>query len=260
MMQSQSAEQAKKYFNDALLKSDYFFDSQELQGNFNGKLAARLGVTGVATKEAFHRLCSNLHPVTGQKLTQRTIGNRTTGYDINFHVPKSVSILHALSQDGHILIAFRDSVHDTMRHIEADAKTRVRKDGKDHDRVTGELLYADFIHQTSRPVAGFAPDPHLHCHCFTFNATWDETEQSFKAAQFRDIKADMPYYQACFFKTLSDRLMALGYKIRLTEKPFEIDGVPQAAIDQLSKRTNEIGQVAKRGHIKGTEQLAALGS
>lgn len=71
-----------------------------------------------------------------------------------------------------------------MQDIEADAQTRVRKEYVYEDRPTGELVWAEFIHQTARPVEGHAPDPHLHAHCFVFNTTWDESEGQFKAARF----------------------------------------------------------------------------
>ena len=260
MIQSSSAAHAKAYFSEALAKADYYINDQELSGRIEGKLAERLGVTGKATKEAFFALCENTHPLTGEPLTARTKDERTTGYDINFHCPKSVSILHALSQDDHLLEAFRQSVQATMLDIEADAKTRVRKNNTYDDRATGELVWADFIHQTARPVEGHAPDPHLHAHCFVFNATWDETERQIKAAQFRDIKRDMPYYQARFHKRLSDQLMALGYEIRRTEKSFEVEGVPQRVIDLFSKRTDEIGRVAQEKGITDAKELSELGA
>lgn len=259
MIQSLSAAQAKNYFNEALGKSDYYVNDQELQGHVRGKLAARLGIEGAATKEIFQALAENIHPRTGKKLTPRTSDRRTVGYDINFHCPKSVSILHVLSKDNHILDAFQTSVTEVMQDIEHDCKTRKRKAGCDDDIQTGELVWADFIHQTARPVDGAAPDPHLHCHCFTFNATWDDIEQRYKAAQFRDIKRDMPYYQAKFHKVLSDRLLTLGYGIRKTETAFEVEGIPQAAIDRFSKRTNEIGQAAKENNITDAKELDKLG-
>ena len=260
MIQSSSANHAKAYFSGALLKSDYYIDDQELQGRYQGRLAERLGLDEFASKESFFALCENIDPKTGEPLTPRTKEERTIGYDINFHCPKSVSILHALAKDGHILEAFQDSVADTMRDIEADGKTRVRKSGNYDDRNTGELLWADFTHQTARPVDDHAPDPHLHSHCFVFNATWDEQEKRYKAAKFRDIKRDMPYYQARFHKRLADKMMALGYQVKLTDKSFEIEGVPQSAIDLFSKRTDEIGRVAEEQGITDAKQLDQLGA
>ena len=106
MIQCQSAEQAKDYHNNALAPGDYYLDDQELKGVFRGKIADRLGIAGEADKFAFDALCDNLNPVTLKRLTPRNVQNRTVGYDINFHCPKSVSVLHVLAKDGHILDAF----------------------------------------------------------------------------------------------------------------------------------------------------------
>lgn len=260
MIQSSSASHAKSYFTDALVKSDYYLNDQELPGIFAGKIAERLSIAGLVTKEDFFTLCENRTPFTGQPLTPRTKANRTTGYDINFHCPKSVSIVHALSKDNHIMEIFESAVSATMHAIEEDAQTRVRSSGKDADRQTGELLWAAFTHQTARPVDGSAPDPHLHSHCFVFNVTWDNIEKKYKAGQFRDIKRDMPYYQALFHKRLSDKLIEAGYGIRKTEKSFEMVGVPQTAIDLFSKRTDAIGRYAKDNRITDAKQLSELGA
>lgn len=262
MIQSRSAAHAKAYFSEALVKADYYLSDQdqEYSGRLQGKLAERIGLTGPVTKDAFFALCENVSPTTGQALTPRTKEERTTGYDINFHCPKSVSILHALSNDTHIRDAFEDAVRQTMLDMERDAKTRVRKNGAYDERDTGELIWADFIHQTARPVGDHLPDPHLHAHCFVFNATWDEDEKQMKAVQFRDIKRDMPYYQARFHKRLSDQLIDQGYQIRRTGKSFEIENVPTSVIDLFSKRTDEIGRVAQEKGITDAKELSELGA
>jgi conjugative relaxase-like TrwC/TraI family protein len=225
-----------------------------------GRLAERLGISGVATKDIFFALCENRNPVTGKTLTPRLKDDRTVGYDINFHCPKSVSIIHALSKDSHILSAFEKSVYETMLDIQKDAKVRVRTEGKNYDRGSEELVWGEFIHQTARPVDGSMSDPHLHAHCFVFNAAWDADEERFKAAQFRYIKRDMPYYQAVFHKRLSDELIKAGYQIRKTKDSFEIKNVPQPVIDMFSKRTNEIGRVAREKGITDPKELDELGA
>jgi len=262
MIQSNSAGHAQSYFKDELTKSDYYLEGehQELPGRFQGRLADRLGLGVEMTKEAFNALTENLHPISGNKLTPRTKDDRTVGYDINFHCPKSMSILHALSSDNHLLDAFQDAVSETMRDIESDSKTRVRLNGVYDDRETGELVWGEFIHQTARPVDGSMPDPHLHCHAYVFNCTYDAKEDRFKAAQFRDIMRDMPYYQARFHKRLADRLQELGYGIRRTDKAFEIENVPQQVIDLFSKRTDAIGRVAKEKGITDDKQKSELGA
>ena len=260
MVQSQSSAQAKDYHNNALAQSDYYLGDQELKGSFQGRIAKRLGIEGKANKIDFDALVENLNPVTGKRLTPRNVKDRTVGYDINFHCPKSVSVLHVLSKDDHILEAFRTSVRETMQDIEADSKTTVRKNKEVDERQTGELVWAEFVHQTARPVADAEPDPHLHAHCFTFNVTWDKAEKKYKAGQWRDIKRDMPYYEARFHKKLADHLVALGYQVRRTRTSFEVVGVPNQVIDLFSKRTNEIGQIANERNITSAKELDALGS
>src|ERR1700685_3742658 len=71
---------------------------------------------------------------------------------------------------------------------------RVRKGGRNENRVTGNMAWGEFIHLTARPIAG-VPDPHLHAHGFVFNTTVDEQEQAWKAGQFRDLKRDAPYFE-----------------------------------------------------------------
>lgn len=261
MFQSQTVAQAKDYFRDALSKADYYMEDQEMNGVFNGKVAERLGIEGnMIDKKTFEKLCDNINPKDGGSLTPYTLENRRVGYDISFHCPKSVSIAYGLSNDEDMLRCFEESVAETMREIEADTQTRVRVDGQYDDRDTGELLWTNFVHKTARPIEGFAPDPHLHCHCFTFNATFDEVENKFKAAQFHNIKRDMPYYQARFQKRLADKLNNLGYHIRKTNNGFELAMIPQKAIEYFSKRTNLIGQVAKEKGITNGKELDQLGA
>ena len=154
-----SSGDAKRYYASA----DYYTEGQELIGLWGGKGAERLGLKGVVDKMAFDRLCDNLNPLDGKQLTPRTRGDRTVLYDFTWSVPKSVSLLYSMTGDEQILDAFRSAVHDTMLDIESEMKTRVRRNGKDENRTTGNMVWAEFIHKTSRPVNG-VPDPQLHIH------------------------------------------------------------------------------------------------
>lgn len=260
MHQIVSAKQAKDYYSDALLQSDYYTQDQELKGNFFGRLAERIGLDAVPTKEVFFMLVDNINPVTKQPLTRHKKEGRTVGYDVVFNAPKSTSIVHALVDDDHILKAFQASVQETMLEIEQDSKTRVRTGKKQEDRETGNLLWFEVTHQTARPIDGSLPDCHLHSHNVIINASYDPIERTIKAGQFRDINRSMPFYQAKFHKRLSDRLIDLGYGIRRTKNAFEIVNVPQAAIDHFSKRTNAIGEIAKEKGITDPKMLAELGA
>src|SRR5207245_8603455 len=118
----------------------------EIVGLWGGKAASRLGLSGTVDQFSFERLCDNLDPRTGEPLTVRTRTERTVGYDFTFSVPKSVSVLYAMSGDQGIMEAFRSAVEETMREMEAEMKTRVRMGGKDEDRVNGNVVWEEFIH------------------------------------------------------------------------------------------------------------------
>lgn len=237
------AEAIKQYFAETLHREDYYSKGTEVPGVWNGAGAERLGLNDHVGQEQFYRLTDNLHPSQDSSLTPRTKPGRRIGYDFCFNVPKSVSAQWALTGDENILWAFRKSVWDTMREIEAEMKTRVRRDGANHDRGTENMVWAEYLHYTARPVQG-VPDPHVHMHCFAFNCTYDETEQRFKAGQFRPIIEVMPTFQASYFSRLAANLAEKGYPIRRTEFAFEIDGVPESVNQKLSRRTEYIESLA----------------
>src|SRR5580704_1139072 len=253
--QQNSAGDAKRYYATA----DYYSQGQEIVGRWGGKGAALLGLEGTVDKFSFDRLCDNLHPQTGEPLTVRTRTERRVGYDFTFSVPKSVSLLYALSGDEGILDAFRGAVDETMREIEAEMKTRVRAGGKDEDRVTGNMTWAEFIHTTSRPIDG-VPDPQLHAHVFCFNATYCDQEQRWKAGQFRDLKRDAPYFQAAFRARLADRLQDFGFGIQRKRDDFEIAGIKPDVLRRFSRRTAQIEKVAQEKGITDPKRKSELGA
>src|ERR1700684_4045499 len=106
--QQRSAHGAKSYFSDGLAREDYY-TRDEIIGRWGGKGADQLGLEGPVTPEAFHALCDNQNPISGQKLTCRTKADRTVGYDFNFHAPKSLSVVYTLTEDQRLLDAFRGS-------------------------------------------------------------------------------------------------------------------------------------------------------
>lgn len=255
MTQQNSAKDAKRYYATA----DYYSEGQELVGSWGGLAAARLGLEGTVDQFSFERLCDNLNPQTGAPLTVRTRSDRTVGYDITFSVPKSVSLLYALSGDQDILEAFRKSVSETMREMEAEMKTRVRVGGQDRNRTTGNMAWAEFIHTTSRPVDG-VPDPQLHAHVFTFNTTWDEEESRWKAGQFQDLKRDAPYFQAAFRVRLASSLQQIGFSIERSQGDFEIAGVPEDMLGRFSRRTAIIEKLAAELGISNPDRKGELGA
>ncbi len=255
--QSESASDAKRYYTQ---QADYYLDSgQETVGLWGGKAAALLGLSGTVDKPSFDRLCDNVHPLTGERLTARTRKDRTVGNDMTFDCPKSVSVLYELTNDDRIRDAFRLSVQETMRELEAEAKTRVRKNGADSDRTTGNLVWASFYHSCSRPEDG-VPDMNMHAHCFTFNSTWDSEEKRWKAVQFQDLRRDAPYWEAAFQQRLATRLAGLGFDVQRKGRYFELEGVPASVVKKFSRRTERIEQEAREKGITDPKEKSELGA
>ncbi|MFI4870326.1 MAG: MobF family relaxase, partial [Phycisphaerales bacterium JB061] len=255
IIQNNTPAGAKSYYSTA----DYYAEGQELVGLWRGDAAARLGLSGKVRQADWDALCDNLNPATGAALTPRRRADRRVGYDFNFHVPKSVSTLYGLTRDERILDAFRESVSETMHDMESEMQARVRSDGRNEDRTTGNMVWGEFVHFTARPVDGI-PDPHLHAHCFVFNATWDHEESRWKAGQFAGLKRDAPYFEAVFHSRLARRLQELSLPTVRTRSGWEIAGIPDTAIQRFSRRTALIEDAAREAGVTDPEAKGELGA
>ncbi|MGO9536349.1 MAG: MobF family relaxase, partial [Limisphaerales bacterium] len=148
---------AKKYFKEHLAVGDYYAEGQTVSGQWIGKGAADLGLSGVTTTDEFVRLCDNLHPQTGERLTlrqkttriekgidgeEKQAANRRVFYDFTFSPPKSVSIAALVGNDARIIEAHEQAVTVAMHQLQTFAATRVRKNDECTDRPTGNLVAA----------------------------------------------------------------------------------------------------------------------
>ena len=246
-----SLDDAKGYFEEHLCVGDYYSEGLRVAGQWVGKGAEELGLTGITRAEEFLRLCQNQHPQTGERLTQRQMTTRTeTGpdgmehrhanrrvfYDFTFSPPKSVSIAALVGDDVRIVEAHERAVTAALHQLESYAATRVRKQGQCTDRTTGKIVAAVFRHETSRAL-----DPHLHSHCIVFNATPDPVERRWKALQNHDMLAAQKFVENVYYHELARDLHRFGYAIE--NKPrgdFEIKGISPELIQRFSKRHQEI--------------------
>lgn len=251
-----SAAGAKAYFAGG---GEYYAEGREYAGEWGGRAAGRLGLAGGMERAAFDALCENRHPHTGERLTPRTKASRRVGFDLNFHVPKSVSVVFALTADRPLLDAFRSAVRETLDELETETRTRVRAGGADDTRPTGNLVYAVFVHATARPVGG-VPDPHLHAHAFAFNLTFDAAEGRWKAVDLGEVYRNAPYYEAVFHARFAGKLVDLGFGVDRRGAGWELAGVPDRVTKEFSRRTRQIDTLAERLGVTDPEVKARLGA
>lgn len=261
---SRSAAGAVAYFDMELSLADYYGAKSEVTGKWHGKGAELLGLSGDVTREAFAALASNHHPETGDQLTPRQRADRRAAYDFTFSASKSVSVFYEYllatgrrEQAREVLGAFSDSVRSTMEELERDMRVRVRANGGQGDRVTGNFVWAEFVHFQARPVDGVA-DFHLHTHAFAMNLTHDGT--GWKAGEFGSVKRDATYYQEAFHARLGVALHNLGYGVERALYGFQLSGVERATVEKFSRRTAEIEKRAAEKGIVYAEDKARLGA
>ena len=118
------------------------------------------------------------------------------------------------------LTAHEESARIAFRELETFAATRVRKQGNQRDRTTGNLVAAAFVHNSSREL-----DPQLHTHFTVFNATFDESERCWKALQAGGMYDAIRYGTAVYRNELAKRVQQIGYRIQPAKYGFEIEGV-----------------------------------
>ncbi len=241
---------AKGYFEEHLCAGDYYAEDDRVQGVWMGKGAARLGLNGVVTRDAFLALCDNQHPVSGKRLTQRKntsrgdptgdgeSANRRVFFDFTISPPKSVSIAALVAYDTRIVAAHREAIRVAVGELEQFASARLRTAAANSDRRTGNIVAALFEHETSRAL-----DPHLHTHCIVFNATHDDNEGRWKALQNYDMLAAQKYVENVYYHELARALRGMGYTIvNAARGDFELAEVSEPLRVRFSKRHQQIDE------------------
>lgn len=231
------------YLSQHLRKNDYWAEGErQVQGEWIGQAAARLGLEGEVTERAFERLRRNQHPSTGQQLTPHPCKERVTFFDIQLSAPKDVSVLAALGGDDRIAAAFRESVRTAFAEMERFAAVRERR-GRAHEseafRLTGNVAGAIFFHDTSRDL-----DPQLHAHVVLANATWDAERGGWYALQPAEMLRASVYARQVLYREIAGRMRELGYEpYGLDTKGFAVRGAEHLR-ERFSKRTRQIQALA----------------
>ena len=233
---------AESYFDEHLSQNDYYAAGEIRPGQWIGMGAERLGLKSEVTREQFHALCENQNPETGERLTQRQLkeGRRRVFYDFTCSAPKSVSVLAVTLDDERLVTAHEVAARLAFRELETFAATRVRKQGNQKDRITGNLAAAAFTHTSSRAL-----DPQLHTHFTVFNATFDEQERCWKALEARGMYDAIRYGTVVYRNELAKRVQQIGYRIQPSKHGFQIEGVSDEVLKRFSKRAQQRDAVVK---------------
>ena len=233
---------AEGYFDEHLAQNDYYAAGEIRPGQWIGAGAERLGLNNAVTRDQFHALCENKNPNDDKRLTlrQEKTNQRRVFYDFTCSAPKSVSVLAVTMDDDRLVSAHEEATRIAFRELETFAATRVRKQGNQRDRTTGNLVAAAFTHTSSRAL-----DPLLHTHLTVFNATFDETEKRWKALQAGGMYDAIRYGTAVYRNELAKRVQQIGYRIRPAKHGFEIEGVSDAVLKRFSKRSQQRDAVVR---------------
>ncbi|MDQ6752477.1 MAG: relaxase domain-containing protein [Actinomycetota bacterium] len=246
--------------------TDYYTKSGNPPGTWLGNGVDGIGLvsgallTDEAAKAVFE---AAQHPLTGEPLG-RPHGHRTTvhssqgpnvgmsmrapvaGFDLTFSVPKSVSVLWALSPQpvrDKVLAAHHQAVHETLVWLEFRAiGTRTGRNGVAHVPVRGAIAAA-FDHWESR-----AGDPQLHTHLVIANRVQRITDGIWATldsrALYKAVVAASEHYKGLLYDELRRNLgteTELRAPLSAERNPSrELIGVDAALITEFSTRTRAI--------------------
>ena len=136
-----SANQAQTYHVKEFTSPDqsYWSRGQTVQGEWQGRLAEKYGLSGAVARREFARLSEGQHPTTAEQLVQhrqshqyRTADGKTVtsavhraGWDATFSAPKSVSLTALVGGDERVRLAHREAVTAALTELERYSQARI---------------------------------------------------------------------------------------------------------------------------------------
>jgi conjugative relaxase-like TrwC/TraI family protein len=250
--------------------ANYYKQDGAVQGEWQGQLAEKMGLTGSVGAEEFARLTEGRHPQTNDQMVKHRVAQEyknadgtitkavehRAGWDATFSAPKSVSLTALVGGDERVREAHRIAVAIALAELER--YTQARIGGNNPAETTGKFIVAKFEHDTARPVDGYAA-PQLHTHAVIFNVT-ERADGTTRALQERAFFESQNFATAVYQAALTYQLRNLGYQIEAGKSGApEIKGYSQAYLDASSLRSQQIkDHLEKSGH-SGAEaaQIAA---
>src|ERR1700733_1827513 len=121
---------AQGYAARHLEHSDYYAEGERVVGQWRGRGAELLALSGPVKSEQFEAVRQGLDPHTGEFLRQRQSADRLAAdgttqsrgrnlYDFTFSAPKSVSILAELGGDDRLIQAHQKAVGEALLELES---------------------------------------------------------------------------------------------------------------------------------------------
>ncbi len=237
----------------------YYTGNGEAPGTWVGAGSEILGLTGEVEPDDLRAALAGIAPKSGglspNGKTPATHARRVPGFDLTFKIPKSVSVLYAVSDDPRVQGAITDAgnkaIDEVMQWLEREA-IRVRRGSNNQPWLntqqtlgintrgmeqlkTSGLVAASFRHRTSR-----AGDPFLHWHVLAANMA-QGTDGKWSAFVHPEIYRHARAAGEVFQAVVRDELTAsLGLEWRPGKHVHEIAGVPDSVMRVFSKRRAEI--------------------
>lgn len=141
---------------------DYYSGAGEVHGQWIGRGAERLRLSGDVDGAQLRALMEGLTPDRSARLAGRPGRTRTPGWDLTFSAPKSVSVLYGLggvTVAEQVVAAHETAVTEALGWLEDHATVSRRRIGGQITTVAGEgLVVAAFRHRQP-PRGPAAPHP-----------------------------------------------------------------------------------------------------
>ena len=224
-----SAGGAASYF-----AADNYYTSEQGQGEWVGKGAEALGLTGKVDPKTFEALLQGRFP-DGSRVGRE--GIHRAGIDLTFSMPKSWSLIALVGGDRRIIEAYGEAVKATLAWAEKNA-AQGRVDTGNGQRLvqTGNLVIGLFEHDTSR-----AQEPQSHFHAVVANVT------QLANGEWRALRNDKLWSLNTLLNTMTMAhfrmsVEALGYRVgdRSKHGNFEAAGIARNMVMAFSTRRQQI--------------------
>jgi conjugative relaxase-like TrwC/TraI family protein len=258
---------AERYFEEHYSQDDYYTQGQTCIGQWIGKGAADLGLSGDVSRDHFSALLHGTDPHNARVLVPAATqnGKHAAGWDSVYSAPKSVSIQALIGADHRLIQAHEAAVQRTVQEIEKFAIAHAKQNGNKEHVVSANIAGAAFNHLAARPVgqSDHGPDPQLHTHVVLLNVT-KRPDGEWRGLDPIEIYRSQSYGSAIYRSELAREVQKLGYLIEVTAPngSWELQGYSREQVMAFSQRRQDIQQQMAAAGVSGPKaaQIAALNS